>query len=49
MRRHVETSFDTTDMNKEDQRFLNIKSVRALFDYSPHKVKISVLGEIIPE
>lgn len=49
MRRHVEASFDTKDMNKEDQRFLNIKSIGALFNFNPHKVKITVLGAIIPE
>lgn len=48
LRRHVESSFDITDMNKEDQRFLNIKSIGALFNYNPHKVKITVLGDIIP-
>ncbi|MBQ9675471.1 MAG: type II CRISPR RNA-guided endonuclease Cas9 [Bacteroidaceae bacterium] len=45
-RRHVESSFDTTDMNKEDKRFLNIKSIGAFFGYYPHKVKITVLGDI---
>lgn len=47
MRRHVESSFDITGMNKEDQRFLNIKSIGALFNFNPHKVKITVLGDII--
>ena len=47
MRRHVESSFDTTDMNKEDQRFLNIKSVSSFFYCNPHKVKITILGDII--
>lgn len=48
LRRHVESSYDITGMNKEDQRFLNIKSIGALFNYTPHKVKITVLGDIIP-
>ncbi len=48
LRRHVESSYDITGMNKEDQRFLNIKSIGALFNYNPHKVKITVLGDIIP-
>ena len=48
LRRHVESSFDTTDMNKEDQRFLNISSLDALFRINPHKVKLTVLGDIIP-
>ena len=48
MRRHVESSFDIKDMNKEDKRFLNISSLDALFSYNPHKVKLTVLGDIIP-
>ena len=47
LRRHVESSFDTTDMNKEDLRFLNVKSIGALFNYNPHKVKLTILGDII--
>lgn len=47
-RRHVESSYDITGMNKDDQRFLNIKSITALFNYNPHKVKITVLGDILP-
>ena len=48
MRRHVESSFDITGMNKEDLRFFNIKSIGALFNFNPHKVKVTVLGDIIP-
>lgn len=48
MRRHVESSYDITDMNKEDLRFFNIKSIGTLFNYNPHKVKMTVLGDIIP-
>ena len=48
-RRHVESSFDTNDMNKEDQRFLNIKSIGSFFISQPHKVKITVLGDIITD
>ncbi len=47
MRRHVESSFDKTDMNKEDLRFLNIQSLGNFFKYNPHKVKVTVLGNII--
>lgn len=47
LRRHVESSFDTTDMNKEDLRFLNVKSIGALFNYNPHNVKLTILGDII--
>ena len=49
LRRHVESSFDTTDMNKEDLRFLNIKSISSFFNSNPHKVKITVLGDIIAD
>jgi hypothetical protein len=47
-RRHVESSFNKKGMNKEDLRFFNIKSIGALFNYNPHKVKVTVLGDIIP-
>ena len=46
-RRHVESSYDITRMNKEDKRFLNIQSIGAFLNYHPHKVKVTVLGEII--
>lgn len=48
-RRHVESSFDTNDMNKEDQRFYNIKSIGSFFNSNPHRVKITVLGDIITD
>ena len=49
LRRHVESSFDTKDMNKEDQRFLNLSSIATFMGYNPHKIKVTVLGAIIPE
>ena len=48
-RRHVESSFDKKHMNKEDQRFLNIKSIGSFFNSNPHKVKITILGDIIAD
>ena len=48
LRRHVESKYDTNDMNKKDLRFLNIQSIGVFFNYNPHKVKITVLGEINP-
>lgn len=47
MRRHVESSFDKTDMNNNDLRFLNIQSIGVFFNYNPHKVIITVLGDIL--
>ena len=47
MRRHVESSFDIKDMNKEDKRFLNIQTIGSFFNSNPHKVKITILGDII--
>ena len=46
-RRHVESSFDTSDMNKEDKRFLNIASITSFMGYNPHKIKLNVLGDIV--
>ncbi len=47
-RRHVEAKYDTTQMNKDDKRFYNIKSIGALLRLNPHKIKISILGDILP-
>ena len=49
LRRHVESKYDTTDMNKEDWRFMRIRKAQDLFDYNPHKVKVTILGGIIPK
>ena len=46
-RRHVETQYDTKDINKEDLRFLRIRNIQTLFGYNPHKVKVKVLGDIV--
>lgn len=46
-RRHVESKYDTKDMNKDDMRFLRIRKVDDLFKSNPHKIKITVLGDII--
>ena len=46
-RRHVEAQFDTHQMNKEDLRFYNIKSIGAFFNLNPHRVNVSLIGEII--
>ena len=45
-RRHVESMYDTNDMNKQDLRFLRIRKIQDFFDYTPHKVKLTVLGDI---
>ena len=46
-RRHVEAKYDTKDMNKDDMRFLRIRTVDELFKNNPHKVKVTVLGDIV--
>ena len=46
-RRHVEAQYDTNDINKEDLRFLRIRNIQALFEYNPHKIKVTVLGDVI--
>lgn len=46
-RRHVEAQYDTSQMNKEDKRFYNIKSIGAFFCLNPHKVKVTLLGDIL--
>lgn len=38
--------FDKAKANKEDKRFLR-KSISAFFNLNPHKVRISVLGDLI--
>lgn len=48
LRRHVEALYDTNDMNKDDLRFLRIRKISNIFEYTPHKVKVTVLGDIIP-
>lgn len=45
-RRHVEAYYDTKDINKEDKRFLRIRNEQDLFRYHPHKVNVTVLGNI---
>lgn len=45
-RRHVEAMYDKDDMNKEDLRFLRIRKIQEMFNYNPHKVKLTVLGNI---
>ena len=46
-RRHVEAKYDTKDINKDDMRFLRIRTIDELFKINPHKVKVTVLGDII--
>ncbi len=46
-RRHVEAKYDTKDMNKDDMRFLRIRTIDVLFKNNPHKVKVTVLGDIV--
>lgn len=46
-RRHVESKYDTNDINKDDMRFLRIRTVQEIFENNPHKVKVTVLGDII--
>ena len=46
-RRHVEAKYDTDDMNKDDMRFLRIRKIQDIFKNIPHKVKITVLGDIV--
>ena len=46
-RRHVEAKYDTNDMNKDDMRFLRIRTIDDLLKNNPHKVKLTVLGDIV--
>lgn len=39
--------YDVRDANKPDNRFLNIQSIKRLLDLNPHRIRISLLGEII--
>lgn len=40
-------SYDSKNANKKDKRFLRIKSINSFFNLNPHKVRISVLGDLI--
>lgn len=40
-------SYDSKYANKKDKRFLRIKSINSFFNLNPHKVRISVLGDLI--
>lgn len=40
------TQFDLTKANKLDKRFYNIQSIKALLALNPHKVKVSILGDL---
>lgn len=44
--KHIETKFDTNQMNKPHNRFYNIQSLAALINLNPIKVRLSHLGEI---
>lgn len=46
-RRHVESQYDTNDINKEDMRFLRIRSIQDIFNYNPHKANLTILGDIV--
>lgn len=46
-RRHVDAKYDTNDINSEDKRFLRIRTMQEIFENNPHKVKVTVLGDII--
>ena len=46
-RRHVEAQYDIKQMNKDDRRFYNIQSIGALYKLNPHRISITILGEIL--
>jgi len=43
----TDTHYDLKQANKPDKRYLNIVSFAALFNLSPRKVKVNILGEVI--
>lgn len=43
----TDTHYDLKVANKKDQRYLNIRSIPALYALNPHKVRISLLGDIL--
>ena len=47
-RRHVESKYEEKQTNKDDGRFIRIRSIDKYENYNPHKVKITLLGEIFP-
>ena len=44
---HTETQYDQTHTNKGDDRFQR-RSIKSLFEQNPHKVSVSLTGEIKP-
>ena len=44
---NITSSFNQDEANKKDKRFLRIKSINSFFNLNPHKVRISVLGDLI--
>lgn len=39
--------FEQAKANKEDRRFLSIRSIKTFFELNPYKIKVNVLGEIV--
>lgn len=46
-RYHLETQLDDSSNAKTMRKFYRVQSIAALFNLYPHKVKISLLGEIV--
>lgn len=46
-RLHTETENDKTSNAKEAKKFYRVRSANALMQLNPHKIKISILGEIL--
>ena len=47
MRLHIETINDKTPEAGVIRKYYRIKSMNSLFNLNPHKVKITILGEIL--
>lgn len=45
---HTETQYEEAKANKKDKRFIRITSIKSLYEYNPHKVYVSLTGEIKP-
>jgi len=48
-RHHLETQIIDDENSKTSKRYINVRSLGALFNLNPYKIKINILGDIQTE